>query len=71
MRRSIEKYNVQDGCPGKWKVIGGTIVSNNGSEIEVAWDNVDPADGFGYVMYQSECGCPEWTTIKIPVILKK
>ncbi|WP_312296529.1 PKD domain-containing protein [Chryseobacterium sp.] len=68
---SVEKYNVQDGCPGKWKVIGGTIVNNNGSEIEVVWDNVDPADGFGYVMYQSECGCPEWTTIKIPVILKK
>lgn len=69
---SVEKYIAQDGCKeGKWKVIGGTIVSNNGKEIEVKWDQVDPADGFGYVMYMSECACPEWTTIKIPVILSK
>lgn len=67
---STEKYNVQDGCKGEWNVIGGTIVGQNGNEIEVQWDQVDPSDGFGYVMYKSECGCPEWTTIKIPVILK-
>lgn len=68
---STEKYNVQDGCKGEWNVVGGTIVGQNGNEIEVKWDQVDPADGFGYVMYKSECGCPEWTTIKIPVILNK
>lgn len=68
---STEKYNVQDGCKGEWNVVGGTIVSQNGNEIEVKWDQVDPLDGFGYVMYKSECGCPEWTTIKIPVILNK
>ncbi|WP_343659136.1 PKD domain-containing protein [Chryseobacterium sp.] len=67
---SLEKYNVQDNCKGEWKVIGGSIVNNNGNEIEVKWDQVDPLDGFGYVMYRSECGCPEWTTIKIPVVLK-
>ncbi|WP_336703481.1 PKD domain-containing protein [Chryseobacterium indologenes] len=68
---STEKYNVQDGCnKGQWKVIGGSIVNNNGNEIEVVWDQVDPSDGFGYVMYMSECACPEWTTIKIPVVLK-
>lgn len=67
---SLEKYSVQDGCKdGEWKVIGGSIASNNGNEIEVKWDQVDPADGFGYVMYKSKCGCEEWTTIKIPVIL--
>jgi PKD repeat protein len=67
---SLEKYSVQDGCKdGEWKVIGGSIASNNGNEIEVKWDQVDPADGFGYVMYRSKCGCEEWTTIKIPVIL--
>ncbi|WP_084111231.1 PKD domain-containing protein [Chryseobacterium taiwanense] len=67
---SREKYNVQDGCKeGEWNVIGGTIIANNGNEIEVLWDQVDPADGFGYVMYRSKCGCREWTTIKIPVIL--
>ncbi|SIS56993.1 Por secretion system C-terminal sorting domain-containing protein [Chryseobacterium ureilyticum] len=68
---SVEKYSVEDGCrEGKWEVIGGTIMNNYGKEIEVRWDHVDPSDGFGYVMYKSECGCPEWTTIKIPVILK-
>ncbi|WP_262152716.1 PKD domain-containing protein [Chryseobacterium foetidum] len=67
---STEKYSVQDGCKdGEWKVIGGHIAVNNGNEIEVIWDQVDPADGFGYVMYKSKCGCEEWTTIKIPVIL--
>ncbi|WP_106915224.1 PKD domain-containing protein [Chryseobacterium aurantiacum] len=69
---SVEKYSVQDGCEkGEWEVIGGAIVSHNGNEIEVKWDHVDPKDGFGYVMYRSACACPEWTTIKIPVILKK
>lgn len=67
---SIEKYSVQNGCKGEWKVLGGQIVSDNGNEIRVMWDNVNPEDGFGYVMYKSECGCPEWTTVKIPVILK-
>ncbi|WP_054512693.1 PKD domain-containing protein [Chryseobacterium sp. ERMR1:04] len=66
---STETYSVEDGCNGEWKVIGGTIVGHNGNTIEVKWDHVDPTDGFGYVMYKSECGCPEWTTIKIPVIL--
>lgn len=67
---SVEKYSAQDGCnKGQWKVIGGSIVNNYGSEIEVKWDQVDPLDGFGYVMYLSECACPEWTTIKIPVVL--
>ncbi|MBB6331105.1 PKD repeat protein [Chryseobacterium sediminis] len=67
---SVEKYSAQDGCgKGQWKVIGGSIVNNFGSEIEVKWDQVDPLDGFGYVMYLSECACPEWTTIKIPVVL--
>jgi PKD repeat protein len=67
---SIEKYSAQDGCnKGQWKVIGGSIVNNYGNEIEVKWDQVDPLDGFGYVMYLSECACPEWTTIKIPVVL--
>ncbi|AZA90267.1 Microbial collagenase precursor [Chryseobacterium nakagawai] len=67
---SVEKYSVLNGCKGDWKVIGGTLLNNYGNEIEVRWDQVDPEDGFGYVMYKSECGCPEWTTVKIPVILK-
>ncbi|MCE4067186.1 PKD domain-containing protein [Chryseobacterium gleum] len=68
---SKETYSAQDGCSkGQWKVIGGTIVGTNGNEIEVVWDQVDPLEGFGYVMYMSECACPEWTTIKIPVVLK-
>lgn len=67
---STEKYSVKDGCKGEWKVIGGTMHYLSANEIEVKWDSVDPEDGFGYVMYRSECGCPQWTTVKIPVILK-
>lgn len=66
---STEKYSVKNGCKGEWKVIGGSWHNTAENEIEVKWDNVDPEDGFGYVMYRSECGCPVWTTAKIPVIL--
>lgn len=64
------RYSVQNSCKGEWNVIGGSWGNASDNEIDVVWDNVDPEDGFGYVMYKSECGCPEWTTIKIPVILK-
>lgn len=64
-----ETYSVTDGCGGDWKVLGGTIVADNGTSIEVVWDHVDPEDGFGYVSYLSKCSCPFWTTVKIPVIL--
>ncbi|MBA5793482.1 PKD domain-containing protein [Flavobacterium sp. xlx-214] len=67
---SRETYSVNDGCGGEWKVIGGDIVANNGTWIEVEWNQVDPSDGFGYVSYRSNCSCPFWTTVKIPVILR-
>ncbi len=67
---SSERYSVKNGCKGEWKVIGGSWHNISENEIEVKWDSVDPEDGFGYVMYRSECGCPVWTTVKIPVILK-
>ena len=66
---SRQTYSVNDGCGGEWKVIGGDIVANNGTSIEVVWNQVDPADGFGYVSYLSRCSCPYWNTVKIPVIL--
>lgn len=66
---ALATYSVNDTCKGEWNVIGGTIVTNSGNQIEVKWDNVDPDDGFGYVMYRSECGCPAWTTVKVPVVL--
>lgn len=68
---SRQRYSVNDGCGGDWKVIGGDIVANNGTSIEVVWNQVDPADGFGYVSYLSRCSCPFWNTVKIPVILKQ
>lgn len=67
---SRETYSVNDGCGGDWKVIGGSIIANNGTWIEVVWDQVDPADGFGYVSYRSHCSCPFWTTVKVPVVLR-
>ncbi|QFG53469.1 PKD domain-containing protein [Chryseobacterium sp.] len=60
---STEKYIANNVCGGDWNVVGGTIVNQNGNIIEVLWDQVDPADGFGYVMYKSECGCSAWTTV--------
>lgn len=66
---SRETYSVTDGCGGEWKVKGGHIINNNGTSIEVIWDNVDPEEGFGYVSYLSSCSCPFWTTVKVPVIL--
>ncbi|MBW3519964.1 PKD domain-containing protein [Flavobacterium sp. NKUCC04_CG] len=66
-----ETYSVNDECGGKWKVEGGTIVADNGISIEVVWDNIDPSDGFGYVSYISDCSCPFWTTVKIPVVTRK
>lgn len=65
-----EQYSSLDGCTGDWDVIGGTIVVDNGSDIEVVWDQVDPEDGFGYVSYRSHCGCPHWTTIRVPVVMQ-
>lgn len=68
---STETYSVNDGCGGDWEVIGGDIIANNGTSIDVVWNHVDPVDGFGYVSYRSHCSCPFWTTIKIPVVLQR
>lgn len=69
---NMETYYAADGCPGDWEVVGGTIVGGGSGSpsINVVWDQVDPADGFGYVSYRSHCQCPHWTTVKIPVILR-
>ncbi len=62
-------YTANNSCKGEWDVIGGTPLSMNGNEIQIRWDMVDPADGFGYIKYRSECGCPAWTVVKVPVIV--
>ncbi len=61
----VVRYST-DGCPD-WEVIGGTIVSNSGNEIEVVWDQVDNS-GFGYVIVNSSCGCVAPVVEKIPVV---
>ena len=66
-----ETYTANNICGGKWSVNGGSIVSQNGNTVEIEWNNVDPADGFGYVSYRPECGCKQPTVIKVPVVLKK
>jgi len=68
---STETYSVNDGCGGKWEVKGGRITANHGSSIEVNWDNIDPTEGFGYISYLSHCACPVWSTVKVPVIVRK
>lgn len=67
---ATETYTANNTCSGYWEVIGGTIQNVNGNQVTVTWDQVDPVDGFGYVMYKSECGCPAWTTLKIPVVVQ-
>lgn len=64
-------YTANDDCGGTWKIEGGTIISSSTgtSEITVVWDNVDPEDGFGYIHYTSDCGCPYKITHKVPVVL--
>lgn len=66
----IANYTTSANCPGNWEVTGGTIVANNGISIDVRWDQVGP-DGFGTVNYRSECACPFWTSIRVPVILRR
>lgn len=68
---SEQTYTANNSCDGQWEVVGGTILAINGNEIKVKWDHVDPSDGFGYVMYRSDCGCPVWSTLKIPVIVNE
>ncbi|WP_304610904.1 PKD domain-containing protein [Myroides sp. WP-1] len=64
-------YSVNDGCGGKWNVIGGTIVSDQGTSVDIVWDNVDPRDGFGYIFYRSSCNCEVPAVVKVPVILSR
>lgn len=61
-------YDVGNDCGGTWQIEGGTVVNQTATTVEVSWDNVD-SEGFGYVSYRSECTCPFWTTIKVPVII--
>lgn len=63
-------YTVNDECGGEWVVEGGTIVGQSPQRIDVVWDQVDQ-DGFGYVNFKSECGCPFWTTVKVPVVQQR
>lgn len=67
-----QTYQSNDSCDGEWEVIGGTVVGGGTGNpfVTVVWDQVDPEDGFGYVSYKSDCGCPFWNTVKIPVILR-
>ncbi len=69
--KSIETYTSSDGCGGEWKVEGGTIINRTETSVDVQWDNIDYSEGFGYVSYRSQCSCPNWSTVKVPVITKK
>lgn len=66
-------YTASDECGGIWQIEGGHIIAggNGYNFVEVVWDDIDPEEGFGYIYYRSECGCPYWITEKVPVILSK
>jgi|SRR5690625_1093469 len=71
---AIETYTAISECEFQWSVEGGTIINNteNNSEVEVQWDNVDET-GFGWVMLEMmNCyGCPAPSVVKVPVILEE
>jgi PKD repeat protein len=62
-----QTYWVDNDCGGAWEVEGGTIVGQTATSVDVVWDHVS-SEGFGFVSYKSECTCPFWTTVKIPVV---
>lgn len=64
-------YTANSDCGGKWAVQGGTIAHQTPTSIDVVWDNVNPEEGFGYVAYLDDCSCPFWTTVKVPVVLRR
>lgn len=66
----IVTYSVNEECGGEWLIEGGTVVGQSPQQIDVIWDKVDQ-DGFGYVNFKSACGCPFWTTVKVPVVQQK
>src|SRR5690606_8599494 len=60
-------------CPGgSWQVVGGTIIIQSSSSINIVWDNVDPVTGFGYIIYDPAGSCPGLCPApvakKIPVV---
>ena len=65
-------YTIDRPCrPDSWGVIGGTITYVDASRVEIVWDSVDPATGFGYVTYTSCSPCRTTVVEPVPVILRK
>jgi PKD repeat protein len=65
------RYSVDKPCaPDSWKVIGGTLMGFDAQRADVLWDQVDPATGFGYIMYRSCDPCPNWVVVPVPVVLR-
>jgi hypothetical protein len=66
---AVEVYTVEGSeCEIYWEIEGGHVLSYpNSTSVQVVWDNIGP-DGYGYVSAKSSCQCPNWTTVKIPVV---
>lgn len=66
------QYFVNRPCsPDSWMVEGGHIVTATANSVVIVWDAVDPATGFGYVMYKSCDPCPAIVVEPVPVILQR
>lgn len=67
-------YQVDAACTsGTWSVNGGTITNTGPNYVEIYWDQVDPEEGHGYIMYDpGGCAgyCPQPVATKIPVVTK-
>lgn len=65
------KYTIDNPCNEHlWTVEGGTILGSDMSSVEIVWDAVNPAVGFGYVSYTTRCEpCPTTVTEAVPVVI--
>jgi len=64
-------YTINEPCGDNWEVIGGTVTYSDASRVDVKWDAVDPATGFGYVMYKTCEPCRMVVTEEVPVVLHR
>lgn len=66
------QYFVDQKCGWQnWAVEGGNIQSVTDNTVTVTWDNVDPATGFGYVIYKSCEECEMISAVPVPVVLQR
>lgn len=68
---AIYDYRVDRNCLGSWTVYGGTVLTSNDTSIRIQWDDVDPNEGYGFIVFTpGDCPgyCSHPVATKIPVV---